>query len=59
LAEFYKGKTVLITGSTGFLGKILLYRFLTLLPDIKSIFLLLRQKVIKLRVFDVSRAEVL
>ena len=46
LAEFYKGKSILITGSTGFLGKVLLYRLLTLFPDIKRIYLLIRKKVI-------------
>ncbi|KAL1432937.1 hypothetical protein MTO96_001925 [Rhipicephalus appendiculatus] len=42
--EFYKGKSVLITGVTGFLGKILLEKLLRSCPGIKQIFLLIRPR---------------
>jgi FlaA1/EpsC-like NDP-sugar epimerase len=34
VVEFYKGKTVLLTGCTGFLGKIILEKFLRSCPDV-------------------------
>lgn len=39
---FFKGKTVLVTGGTGFLGKVLLEKILWQLPDICKIVLLIR-----------------
>lgn len=42
--EFYKGKSVLITGVTGFLGKILLEKLLRSCPGINQIFLLIRPR---------------
>lgn len=42
--EFYNGKSVLITGVTGFLGKILLEKLLRSCPGIKQIFLLIRPR---------------
>ncbi|CAN6357907.1 unnamed protein product [Urochloa humidicola] len=42
VASYFKGKSILITGSTGFLGKILLEKILRVQPDVKKIFLLVR-----------------
>ncbi|CAO2173396.1 unnamed protein product [Urochloa humidicola] len=42
VAGHFKGKSILITGSTGFLGKILLEKILRVQPDVKKIFLLVR-----------------
>ena len=39
---FFKGKTVLVTGGTGFLGKVLLEKILWQLPDVRRIVLLIR-----------------
>lgn len=42
--EFYYGTNILITGGTGFLGKILLNKLFTSCPGIENIFLLVRNK---------------
>lgn len=42
--EFYKGKTILISGTTGFVGKVVLEKLLRSIPDIKRIYLMVRPK---------------
>lgn len=42
--QFYEGKTVLLTGITGFLGKVILEKFLRSLPMIKRIYVMIRSK---------------
>ncbi|KAM3955664.1 fatty acyl-CoA reductase wat [Aphomia sociella] len=42
--EFYKGKNILITGATGFLGKILVEKLLRSCPGVENLYLLVRQK---------------
>jgi len=32
IGDFYEGKTLLLTGITGFLGKVILEKFLRVLP---------------------------
>ena len=44
IQEFYRGRSVLITGATGFCGKSLLEKLLRSCPDIGNIFLLMRPK---------------
>lgn len=44
IQEFFADKTVLITGSTGFLGKALLEKMLRSLPNVRRIYLLIRAK---------------
>ncbi|XP_051207873.1 fatty acyl-CoA reductase 1 [Lolium perenne] len=39
---YFRGKNILITGSTGFLGKVLVEKILRVQPDVKKIFLLVR-----------------
>ncbi|MFA0776271.1 MAG: hypothetical protein THHGLFOP_001799, partial [Candidatus Fervidibacter sp.] len=42
--KFYAGKTVLVTGATGFLGKALVEKVLRALPEVRRIYLLVRGK---------------
>ncbi|CAH2241915.1 jg12047 [Pararge aegeria aegeria] len=44
IQEFYNGKNVLITGATGFLGKILVEKLLRCCPGVENLYLLVRQK---------------
>jgi alcohol-forming fatty acyl-CoA reductase len=44
VAEFYGGKNVLVSGATGFCGKILVEKLLRSCVSIGKIFILVRQK---------------
>jgi long-chain acyl-CoA synthetase len=44
IPEFFTGKTVLVTGATGFLGKALLEKMLRSLPGLRRVYLLIRPK---------------
>lgn len=44
IKEFYTGKTLLLTGATGFLGKVVLEKFFQALPTVKRIYILVRPK---------------
>lgn len=44
IIEFYKRKNILITGASGFLGKVLLWKLLDSCPDIGKIYVLIRSK---------------
>jgi fatty acyl-CoA reductase len=44
IREFYKGKSILLTGATGFVGKVILEKFFRSLPEIKTIYILVRPK---------------
>ncbi len=44
IKEFYKGKTVFLTGATGFVGKVILEKFFRSLPEVKRIYILVRPK---------------
>ncbi|KAF7034213.1 hypothetical protein CFC21_045261 [Triticum aestivum] len=39
---YFRGKSILITGSTGFLGKVLVEKILRVQPDVKKLYLLIR-----------------
>jgi len=43
VTEFYKGKNILVTGTTGFVGKVILEKLLFSLEDI-HIYILIRGK---------------
>lgn len=42
--NFYKNKKILITGGSGFLGKVVIWKLLETCPDIAKIYVLLRSK---------------
>lgn len=44
IPQFYTGRKVFITGSSGFIGKILVWKLLKSCPDIDTIYVLLRSK---------------
>jgi len=44
IPEYYAGKSVLITGATGFMGKVLVEKLLRSCPEVKALYLLVRPK---------------
>ncbi|KAI4502949.1 hypothetical protein M0802_001993 [Mischocyttarus mexicanus] len=44
IPEWFRNRKVLITGATGFVGKIMIYKLLMSCPDIGNIFLMIRGK---------------
>ena len=44
ISDFFRDKTILITGGPGFLGQMLVAKILTALPDIRKIYLLIRPR---------------
>ncbi|KAI5388818.1 hypothetical protein KIW84_074469 [Lathyrus oleraceus] len=42
MQDFFKGKTVLVTGATGFLAKVFVEKILRIQPEIQKLYLLLR-----------------
>lgn len=44
VAEMFKGRTIFMTGGTGFLGKVIIEKFLRVLPETKHLYLLVRPK---------------
>ncbi|XP_061438515.1 fatty acyl-CoA reductase 2 isoform X2 [Rhineura floridana] len=68
IAAYYSGKSVLVTGATGFMGKVLVEKLLHSSPDVKAIYILVRPKagqsmqervvdMVKCKVFDRVREE--
>lgn len=44
IREFYAGKTLLITGATGFVGKVILEKILRTSPNFRQIYVMIREK---------------
>jgi fatty acyl-CoA reductase len=43
ISSFYEGRSILVTGSTGFIGKVLIEKLVYSCPNIKRIYLLIRR----------------
>lgn len=43
-SEWYRGRSVFITGATGFMGKVLMEKLLYSYADMKNIYILIRSK---------------
>ncbi|KAM6321346.1 fatty acyl-CoA reductase 2 [Aegotheles albertisi] len=68
VSAYYNGKAVLITGATGFMGKVLVEKLLHSSPDVKAVYILVRPKagqsmqervanLLKCKVFDRVRED--
>ncbi|CAH0699593.1 unnamed protein product [Spodoptera exigua] len=68
IAEYYAGKTLFITGATGFMGKVMVEKLLRDCSDVKKMYLLMRPKkghsskerlddILSFRIFDRLKAE--
>lgn len=44
MKQYYKDKRLLVTGTTGFLGKVLLEKILYSLPEVDLVYVLIRGK---------------
>ena len=44
IKEFYAGKNVMVTGATGFMGKVLVEKLLRSIPEIGNVYILVREK---------------
>lgn len=44
VVETFVGRKIMLTGGTGFLGKVILEKFLRVLPEIAHIYMLIRTK---------------
>ena len=44
IGEFYTGRNIFITGATGFMGKVLVEKLLRSIPDIGTLYCLVRPK---------------
>ena len=44
IVQYYKNKSIFITGATGFLGKVLIEKLLRSCYDVKKIYVLVRHK---------------
>ncbi|XP_053622005.1 putative fatty acyl-CoA reductase CG5065 [Plodia interpunctella] len=44
IPQFYAGRSIFITGATGFMGKVLIERILATCPDVDRLYLLVRHK---------------
>lgn len=61
ISEWYAGKNVLITGATGFMGKVMVEKLLRSCPEVNAIYILVRPKAgqsMQERVQDMMKCKV-
>ena len=61
IAEYYAGKNVMITGATGFMGKVLMEKLLRSCPEVTALYILVRPKAgqsMQQRVSDMMKCKV-
>lgn len=56
IQSFYKGKTIFITGASGFMGKVLMEKLLYCCSDLDKMYILIRGK--KGRTFDMRLEDI-
>jgi nucleoside-diphosphate-sugar epimerase len=44
VAQFFRGRSILVTGASGFMGKVLVEKLLYSCPDLRAIYILMRSK---------------
>ena len=44
IKEFYEDKTIMLTGCTGFVGKVVLEKIIRTMPNFRKIFVMIRAK---------------
>ena len=61
IADYYAGKSILITGATGFMGKVLVEKLLRSCPEVRALYILVRPKAgqsMQERVSDMMKCKV-
>lgn len=59
--DFYRNAEICITGASGFIGKVLVERLLTACPDLKTIYIVLRERKgqpVQSRISEFSECDV-
>lgn len=59
--EYFAGQNILITGGTGFMGKVMIEKLLYSIPDLGTIYILMRPKrgkSIQQRISDILKLPV-